>query len=127
MVEHADALRDFTIAHYRAGRPRAGEFWAAARANALPPELAHKLDLYAAGGRLHVLDHETFEEVDWAWLLIGSGCVPAAIELQVRDRLAKLTPRDVDALRTRVQQVAASMPPHADFVHRQAMLATRAN
>ena len=127
MAEQADALRDFTIAHYRAGRPRAGDFWAAARSQPLPPELAHKLDLYAASGRLHVLDHETFEETDWAWLLIGSGCVPAAVELQVRDRLAKLTPRDVDALRTRVQQTAASMPPHADFVRRQATPAPRAH
>jgi tryptophan halogenase len=119
VAEHADALRDFTIAHYRVGRPRPGEFWAAARAAPLPAELAHKLDLYAACGRLHVLDHETFEEVDWAWLLIGSGCVPAAMELQVRNRLARLTLRDVEALRVRVQQVAATMPPHADYLRHQ--------
>ncbi len=126
MAEHADALRDFTIAHYRAGPPRPGDFWNATRACALPAALAHKLDLYAASGRLHVLDHETFEELDWAWLLIGSGCIPAAVELQVRNNLAKLTPRDVDALRSRVQQVAASMPPHAEFVRRQATPPARA-
>jgi tryptophan halogenase len=126
MSEHADALRDFTIAHYRAGRSRPGDFWNAARAGALPAALAHKLDLYAASGRMNLLDHETFEELDWAWLLIGSGCVPAALELQVRNNLAKLSPRDVDALRARVQQVAASMPPHAEFVRRQAAPAARA-
>jgi tryptophan halogenase len=125
MAEHADSLRDFTIAHYRAGRTRPGDFWNAARTCALPAELAHKLDLYAASGRIQVLDHETFEELDWAWLLIGSGCTPAAVELQVRAHLAKLTPRDVDAMRARVRQVAASMPPHAEFVRRQATPAAR--
>jgi tryptophan halogenase len=118
--EHADALRDFTIAHYRAGRARNGNLWAAATAAALPPRLAHKLELYAASGRIQLLDHETFEESDWAWLLLGSGCIPAALELQIRDRLEKLSPREVDAMRVRVQQLAASMPPHAEFVRRQA-------
>jgi tryptophan 7-halogenase len=108
--EHADALRDFTIAHYRAGRARKGAFWEATRTAELPASLAHKLDLYAANGRIHVLDQETFEEVDWAWLLIGSGCLPAAMELQVRDLLAKLPPAAADSLRMSVRQVASSMP-----------------
>ncbi len=120
MGEHADSLRDFTIAHYRAGRARSGAFWAATRTAELPASLAHKLDLYAANGRIHVLDQETFEEIDWAWLLIGSGCVPATVELQVRDRLAKLPVTTVDSLRARVRQVASSMPTHAEFVRHAA-------
>jgi tryptophan halogenase len=123
--EHADALRDFTIAHYRAGKPRPGEFWAATRAAEAPARLADKLDLYAASGRINLLDHEIFEETDWAWLLMGAGCVPAALELQIRLRLEKLAPQEIAALRSHVQQVAASMPPHAEFVRRQAELAAR--
>ena len=65
MAEHADALRDFTMAHYRAGVPRQGAFWAATRAVPSPQRLAHKLDLFSANGRIALLDHETFEEVDW--------------------------------------------------------------
>lgn len=126
MAEHADALRDFTLAHYLAGAPRAGAFWAAVRASTPPERLAHKLDLYAANGRIHVLDQETFEEVDWAWLLIGSGCLPAAIELQTREQLAKLPPQSVAALRAQVQQIAASMPRHSEFLRHQATLAARA-
>ncbi|HEU5134420.1 MAG TPA: tryptophan halogenase family protein [Steroidobacteraceae bacterium] len=119
MGAQGDSLRDFTIAHYRLGRAPAGDFWTTARAAAPPANLAHKLDLFAASGRINLLDHETFEEIDWAWLLIGGGCVPAAIELHTRQRLAKLRSQDVSAIRTRVQQVAASMPPHAEFVRRQ--------
>ena len=98
-----------------ARRSDAGDFWAATRAAAPPASLAHKLDLFAASGRIKLLDHETFEEIDWAWLLIGSGCVPAALELQTRERLAKLTPQDMSAhCAPRVQQAgrldAAHMP-----------------
>jgi tryptophan halogenase len=125
MAEHADSLRDFTLAHYRAGAPRAGGFWDAVRAEPLPARLAHKLEHYAASGRIELLDHEAFEEIDWAWLLMGTGCRPDALELQIRMQLGKLAPKEVAALRTHVQQVAASMPPHMEFVRRQASLAAR--
>jgi tryptophan halogenase len=124
--EHADALRDFTLAHYRAGAPLAGEFWSAVRVTAPPESLADRLDLYAASGRLVLRDHETFEETDWAWLLIGSGCVPAAQEIQILDRLERLPSRDVEALRTRVQQLARSMPTHDEFLRHQVGAAARA-
>jgi tryptophan 7-halogenase len=125
MAEHADALRDFTLAHYRVGAARGGEFWSAVRAQALPDRLAHKLDLYASSGRINLLDHEPFEEIDWAWLLMGSGQKPETLELQFRTQLARVPAGDVAALRSHVQQVAASMPPHMEFVRRQATLAAR--
>ena len=106
--------------------PRDGEFWAAVRANAPPARLANKLDLFAANGRINLLDQETFEEVDWAWLLIGSGCLPAAMELQTREQLAKLAPQEVAALRNQVQQVAGSMPRHIDFLRHQFHCGARA-
>ena len=126
MVEYADALRDFTLAHYRAGPARTGEFWAAARARPAPGRLAEKLELYCASGRINLLDHESFEETDWAWLLLGSGCVPDAIELQIRTRLEKLTAQEVAPLRAHIDQLAASMPRLADYLQRQAAHANRA-
>jgi tryptophan halogenase len=125
MAQSADALRDFTVAHYRAGAPRPGEFWTATRAAMLPALLAEKLDLYGASGRISLLDHETFEETDWAWLLMGAGCVPTTMELQILLRLAKLSVPEVHAMRTQIQQLAASMPPHMEFVRRQATIAAR--
>jgi tryptophan halogenase len=125
MAESADALRDFTMAHYRAGAARPGEFWTATRAAAPPARLAEKLDLYRANGRINLSDNETFEETDWAWLLMGAGCVPAAIELQIQLRLAKLPLQELSALRKQIQHMAASMPPHIEFVRRQAHLAAR--
>jgi tryptophan halogenase len=126
IAEHADALRDFTLAHYRAGAARPGEFWTAVRSVAAPATLADRLDLFAASGRLVMRDHETFEETDWAWLLIGSGCIPASLEIQVRDRLDRVPPGDIEAIRTRVQQLAGSMPTHDEFLRHQVASAARA-
>jgi tryptophan halogenase len=125
MREQADALRDFTLAHYLAGRARPGGFWNAVRSVAPPERLADKLSLYASNGRIVLQDHETFEETDWAWLMLGSGVVPAAMELQVSDHLAKLSPRDLQALHTRIQQLASTMPPHDVFVRGQSAPAPR--
>jgi tryptophan halogenase len=118
MGEHADALRDFTLAHYRAGRARAGEFWAQTRAAPPPQRLADKLDLFSANGRINLLDFESFEEVDWAWLLMGARLTPAALELQIRTRLENVTPQQIAPLRTYVERLAASMPRHFDYLQR---------
>jgi tryptophan halogenase len=118
MADYADNLRDFTLAHYRAGAPRSGEFWAATREAPLPTRLADRLDLYAASGRINMLDHDCFEETDWAWLLMGCGMRPKSLEQHVRMHLATLAPQEVTALRQHVRQLAASMPRHMDFVRR---------
>lgn len=118
MGEHADALRDFTLAYYRAGTARAGAFWSATRASAAPARLAEKLELYGANGRINLLDNESFEETDWAWLLLGSGCVPDALEQQIRLRIEHITRQQVAPLRQHIEQLAASMPRHFEYLQR---------
>jgi tryptophan halogenase len=119
MAEYADAVRDFTLAHYVAGAGRAGEFWSTTRSVPPPERLAHKLDLFRASGRIQILDHETFEETDWAWLLLGTGCVPEAIEAQVRNGVESQAAGRAAQLRASIERLAATMPPHAEFVRRQ--------
>jgi tryptophan halogenase len=116
LKEHSDALRDFTIAHYRVGAPRPGEFWAATRAAPLPERLRHKLDIYGATGRIQLLDFETFEEQDWAWLMIGNGVVPDGLEAQIRMELAKNPPDHAASMSTFIARLASTMPRHIDFL-----------
>lgn len=112
MGEHADALRDFTLAHYLVNA-RTGAFWEATRREPAPARLAEKLDLYRANGRIILLDNETFEEIDWAWLLLGSGCLPAALEAQIQRLVEMVTPAEVATLHRRIVELAKSMPPHS--------------
>jgi len=119
MTEHADALRDFTIAHYRAGPARPGEFWNATRTAPIPATLAHKLDLYGANGRIDLRDHESFEEVDWAWLLLGARNTPRALEMQMTSLLESVTVEQMEPLRAHLERLAGSMPPHIEYVQHQ--------
>ena len=114
--EHADALRDFTMAHYRVNTGRAGKFWEAARAEPAPARLANKLDLYRANGRIVMLDHESFEEVDWAWLLLGSGCLPATLEAQIQRLMETVSPASVAPLHRQLVELANTMPPHSQYL-----------
>lgn len=125
MSEHCDGLRDFTLAHYHVGPARAGAFWSAVRATPLPDRLAYKLDLFSANGRIQMLDHETFEETDWAWLLLGGRQTPRALELQLRARVAHIRPEQVAPLRDHVHRLAESMPRHMEFVQRFGARGTR--
>ncbi|NLG76967.1 MAG: tryptophan 7-halogenase [Xanthomonadaceae bacterium] len=113
--EYADSLRDFTIAHYMTSA-RSDAYWAAARAAAPPLRLQHKMDLYAATGRIELLDNEVFDETDWAWLLLGSGAFPDRIGLHSQSTLSNLRSGDLVGLRESIERLAATMPRHMDFV-----------
>jgi tryptophan halogenase len=113
--EYADSLRDFTVAHYRvASRP--GDYWTSTRAAELPSRLRERLDLYSASGRLNLLDNEIFDELDWAWLLIGSGYLPQRIGVHTRSALDGVRVEDLAPMRDSITRLAASMPRHMDFV-----------
>lgn len=119
LKEECDALRDFTLAHYLVGAPREGAFWSTVRAVEPPARLKHKLDLYAATGRINLLDHEAFEEVDWAWLMLGNRVLPDALEAQTRMELEKTPPGEIQAMRQHVARLASTMPRHIDFLRYQ--------
>ncbi len=88
------------------------------RASTPPSGLRTSSICIAASGRINLLDHESFEEVDWAWLLLGAGATPAALELQMRTLVDKVTDAQVAPLRATVQQLVASMPRHIDYLFR---------
>jgi len=125
LADYAERIRDFTLAHYHAGRTRAGALWDAIRAAPLPDSVAAKLELFSAGGRINLLDHDTFEETDWAWLLLGAQRATASIEMQIRLQLDKLPTQAVDSLRQHIERLTASMPTHQDFLGRQGPSAGR--
>ncbi|RYY43352.1 MAG: tryptophan halogenase, partial [Sphingomonadales bacterium] len=68
-------LRDFQSAHYRLAR-YAGGFWDAARAREISPELAHKIQTFAARGELAMLEEESFLLDSWQALFLGHGLIP---------------------------------------------------
>jgi tryptophan 7-halogenase len=115
MGEQADALRDFTLAHYLCAT-RLGVLWEQVRASRLPDRLAGRMDLFKAGGRILEFDHETFEELDWAWLYLGAGRLPESLEAQTALRVARVTSQEAGMIADQVRGLAESMPPHPAYL-----------
>jgi hypothetical protein len=65
-----------------------------------------------------LLDFESFEVVDWAWLLLGSRCLPASLEAQIQRLMEKVTAADVAPLHRHLVELANSMPPHSQYLRR---------
>lgn len=114
MAAEADRLRDLMILHYRANGRTGEPLWDAAR-NAPPPdELAHKIRMFAARGRVTLYDEETFEDPSWIAVFLGQGILP-----QRYHPLADQIPLDVlrvrlDRMRAVIAREADAMPMHAD-------------
>jgi tryptophan halogenase len=112
-----ERVRDFLILHYALNQ-RPEPFWQACRTMALPDTLTHKLELFAANGRIVREHEELFTEVGWLQVLIGQGAEPQsyhpladAIEA---GELAEYM-RMIEALYARE---ADAMPRHEDFIAR---------
>ena len=82
-------IADFTAQHFRLNA-RVGEpFWDAARAASISPELAAKIDLFAARGMFAHFNHEAHVEDSWALVMAGHGVIPRSFDPQallVEDR-----------------------------------------
>jgi tryptophan halogenase len=112
-----ERVRDFLILHY-AFNQRPEPFWQACRTMALPDTLTHKLELFAANGRIVREHEELFTEVGWLQVLIGQGAEPQgyhplADAIEPGD-LAEYM-RTIEALYARE---ADAMPRHEDFIAR---------
>ncbi|HEX8669916.1 MAG TPA: tryptophan halogenase family protein [Allosphingosinicella sp.] len=113
-----ESIRDFLILHYHANG-RDDELWRACREMAIPDSLAHKIELFRAGGRLFRVEEELFTDVGWLQVMIGQGIVPQAYN-PLADQLA---PGQLDEFlslaRRHAAHVAGQMPPHAEFIARR--------
>ena len=109
-------LRDFQIAHYRLNRRFDEPFWDRCRDMDPPPSLGRKIELFSVCGQIPQYDDETFEEQNWAALLIGAGIIP-----ERDDPRTDTIPDDaqIAKVQQRLRDVAsavADMPPMNEFL-----------
>jgi tryptophan halogenase len=71
-----EQIRDFIILHYHVNERTDSHFWRDLRNMAIPDSLAHKIELFAATGRLFREQNDLFLESSWLQVLLGQGIVP---------------------------------------------------
>ncbi len=109
-------VRDFQLAHYRLSRAGESAFWMAARDLPTPAFLAHKMEVFAASGRVALGEDEAFDVSSWEAVMAGLGPVPRQpsplAQTLARPALAAELQARLKAARERV----AAMPSHADIL-----------
>ncbi len=75
-----ERVRDFQIVHYKLNRNLDQSYWDHMRRIEVPPELAHKIELFKARGMVALYDDETFQIDDWISVFLGHGLMPDSFD-----------------------------------------------
>lgn len=110
MASHLANIRDFLITHYALNQRFDDPVWDRARNMALPEKLQARLRVFAARGRVPLYDDESFQQQNWAQILIGHGLIPASYDpmvdtVQVDEQMGK-----VRGLLSRIAEEVQAMP-----------------
>jgi len=117
-----ERIRDFLILHYALNN-RAEPFWHACREMALPDTLTHKLELFAANGRITREHEELFTEVGWLQVLIGQGAQPQGYHPIADTIEAGDLAEYMRAIELLYAREADAMPDHAAYITRHCQAA----
>ena len=111
-MEH---VRDFIILHYHLNQ-RDEPMWRDVRNMALPPELAHRIQMFR--DRAHALqgEDELFRLDSWTHCMLGQGVVPRDYHPLVRALPDADMRRLFDRIRQPIERAVAAMPSHQQFL-----------
>ena len=111
-----DRIRDFLILHYKATRRDDSPFWNYCRNMEVPQELTRKIKLFESSGRIYRDNDELFAVVSWLQVMQGQGLQPQQHHPLVNILSEQENLQFTQVQKSLVDQAAASMPMHADFI-----------
>ncbi|MEO0057356.1 MAG: hypothetical protein RIT17_806 [Pseudomonadota bacterium] len=109
-------IRDFLILHYHQTAREDSEFWRYCKHMDVPDSVTHKMELFAASGRVGRDADDLFRDASWVQVMLGQGVMPADYD-PMADQMsdAQLT-EFLGNLRTILDRSVASLPSHADYL-----------
>ena len=113
--EDFDSIRDFLILHYATARRDDSPFWRQHAQAALPDGLAQRIEMYRGTGRIVQRKPELFTDLDWFWILEGSGVVPADYDPLVDNVDIEQVKRSMLAISQKVAADVGATPSHDSF------------
>jgi len=118
MAQQYESTRDFIALHYKLTDRRDSELWRYCADMPIPDTLAHQIELFRATGRVAILDRDSFQEPSWVSLLMGLGLRPEAYDPFVDHVDEAALVQHFARLRQAIQQTAAGMPDHDQYIAR---------
>jgi tryptophan halogenase len=117
-VNEQERIRDFLVAHYCLTRRTDSDFWRHCAAMDVPDTLRHKIELFAATGRVALYSEESFQEPSWVAIFLGNGIIPRAyhplVDFIPEDELQRI----LAERRNEIARMAEAMPTHQAFIDR---------
>lgn len=111
-----EQIRDFLILHYHQTAREDSEFWRYCKHMDVPDSLTHKLELFAASGRVGRDADDLFREASWVQVMLGQGIVPADYD-PMADQIAPAQLSEFLAnVKTLIARSVAGLPSHEDYL-----------
>lgn len=111
-------IRDFLILHYHQTAREDTEFWRYCKHMKVPDSLTHKLELFAASGRVGRDADDLFRDASWVQVMVGQGLMSADYD-PMADQIAPAQLTEFLAnLRTLITRAVAGLPAHEDYLAR---------
>ena len=114
----AERIRDFLILHYKATRRDDSPFWNYCRTMDVPEELTRRMRLFESSGRVFRDNDELFAVVSWLQVMQGQGIKPRRYHPLTHVLSEEENLEFMRVQKGLVDQAAAAMPAHADFIAR---------
>jgi len=109
-------IRDFIIAHYHVTQRADTPYWDECREMAIPDSLAHKLDLFKAGGKIFRDNNELFSEPSWVAVLVGQGLMPVGYHPYVDTMSDKELTDMMARVKSAIATLAGQQPMHKEYI-----------
>jgi tryptophan halogenase len=116
MTEQYEYIRDFIVLHYHANQRDNSPFWREMAAMRIPDSLAHKLELFRAGGRIRRYDHDLFGVQSWAAVLLGQNVIPAGCDPLVESMDKSKVLGAMRRIAEMHRDIAERAPDHGDAI-----------
>ena len=114
----AERIRDFLVLHYHATRRNDTPFWDYCRTMDVPAQLLQKMRLFESSGRIFRDNDELFAQVSWLQVMQGQGLKPQRHHPLTHVLSDEQTLEFLRVQKGLVDEAAARMPMHKDFVAR---------
>lgn len=109
-------IRDFIILHYKLTAREDTPFWKRCKGMDIPDSLQHRMDLFAANGRLFRHAEELFREIAWLQVMLGQGIMPKGHH-PMADRLPKEQMEQfLGDIRTILHRTVTALSDHGAYV-----------
>jgi tryptophan halogenase len=113
IADESERIRDFTLLHYALSSRDDSPFWRDRAA--LPDELAQRIQMYRATGRVVLHKPELFSDLDWFWVFEGMGVIPADYDPLVDTVDYEQVKRLMVAISQKIGADTGAAPTHDSF------------